>query len=40
MNAFEYLKRKLNGEEVLPEVDEAAAAENQMVRKIIPLMRL
>jgi hypothetical protein len=36
---FEYLRRKLNGE-LLPAVDEAAQAENQMVQKIIPLMRL
>ncbi len=36
---FEYLKRKLNGQ-LLPAVDEAAQAENQMVQKIIPLMRL
>lgn len=39
VKAFEYLKRKLNGE-VLPEVEDAAEAENEMVRKIIPLMRL
>jgi Restriction endonuclease len=39
VKAFEYLKRKLNGE-VLPEVEDAAEAENQMVRKIVPLMRL
>jgi hypothetical protein len=36
---FEYLKRKLNGQ-LLPEVEDAAQAENQMVQKIIPLMRL
>jgi hypothetical protein len=36
---FEYLKRKLNGQ-LLPAVDEATQAENQMVQKIIPLMRL
>jgi hypothetical protein len=36
---FEYLKRKLNGL-LLPEVDEAVKVENQMVEKIIPLMRL
>jgi hypothetical protein len=36
---FEYLRRKLNGQ-LLPAVDEAAQAENQMVQKIIPLMRL
>jgi hypothetical protein len=36
---FEYLKRKLNGQ-LLPAVEEAAQAENQMVQKIIPLMRL
>lgn len=36
---FEYLKRKLNGQ-LLPEVEEALAAENRMVRKIVPLMRL
>jgi len=36
---FEYLKRKLNGQ-LLPEVDKAVKAENQMVRNIIPLMRL
>ena len=36
---FEYLKRKLNGQ-LLPEVEEAVKAENQMVRNIIPLMRL
>lgn len=35
----EYLKRKLNGQ-LLPEVEDAAQAENQMVQKIIPLMRL
>lgn len=36
---FEYLKRKLNGL-LLPEVDAAVNAENHMVEKIIPLMRL
>jgi hypothetical protein len=36
---FEYLNRKLNGL-LLPEVDDAVKAENQMVQKIIPLMRL
>lgn len=36
---FEYLKRKLNGL-LLPEVEEAVEAENQMMQKIIPLMRL
>jgi hypothetical protein len=39
IKAFEYLKRKLNGQ-LLPEVEDAAQAENQMVQKIIPLMRL
>lgn len=39
VKAFEYLKRKLNGE-VLPEVEAAAEAENKMVANIIPLMRL
>lgn len=36
---FEYLKLKLNGQ-VLPQVEDAAQAENQMVEKIVPLMRL
>jgi hypothetical protein len=36
---FQYLKQKLNGQ-LLPAVDEAAQAENQMVQKIIPLMHL
>jgi hypothetical protein len=36
---FEYLKRKLNGQ-FLPEVEEAARAENEMVKRIIALMRL
>jgi hypothetical protein len=36
---FAYLKRKLNGL-FLPEVEDAVKAENQMVRKIVPLMRL
>jgi hypothetical protein len=36
---FQYLKQKLNGQ-LLPAVDEAAQAENQMVHKIIPLMHL
>ena len=36
---FEYVKRKLNGR-LLPEVEDAAQAENKMVRKIVPLMRL
>lgn len=36
---FDYLKRKLNNL-LLPEVDEAVKAENHMVQKIIPLMRL
>jgi hypothetical protein len=36
---FEYLKRKLNGL-LLPQVDEAVQAENQMIQKIVPLMRL
>ncbi|MGO9238435.1 MAG: hypothetical protein ACLP4V_31710 [Methylocella sp.] len=36
---FEYLKRKLNGQ-LLPEVEHAARAEIQMVKKINPLMRL
>ncbi len=36
---FEYLKRKLNGQ-LLRVVQDAAQAENQMVQKIIPLMRL
>jgi hypothetical protein len=36
---FAYLKRKLNGQ-LLPEVEEAVKAENQMVRKIVPMMRL
>lgn len=39
IKVFQYLKRKLNGQ-LLPEVEGAAQAENQMVRKIIPLMRL
>jgi len=39
IKAFEYLKRKLNGQ-LLPEVEDAVRAENQMVRKIIPLMQL
>lgn len=39
IRALEYLKRKLNGR-LLPEVEEAVEAEEQMVRKIIPLMRL
>jgi hypothetical protein len=39
IKGFEYLKRKLNGQ-VLPEVEDAARAENEMVKKIIPLMRL
>ncbi len=39
IKAFEYLKRKLNGQ-LLPEVDDASQAENQMVQKIVPLMRL
>jgi hypothetical protein len=39
VSAFDYLKRKINGERQ-PEVDEAINAENQMVQKIIPLMRL
>jgi hypothetical protein len=37
--AFDYLKRKINGEKQ-PEVEEAIKAEIQMVQKIIPLMRL
>ncbi len=36
---FEYLKRKLNGQ-LLPAVEEATQAENHMVDKLIPLMRL
>lgn len=36
---LEYLKRKLNGR-LLPEVEDAVKAEEQMVQKIIPLMRL
>jgi hypothetical protein len=32
---FEYLKLKLNGQ-VLPQVEDAAHAENQMVKKIVP----
>jgi hypothetical protein len=36
---FEYLQRKVNGL-LLPEVEEAVKAENQMVQKIVPLMRL
>ena len=36
---FEYLERKLNGR-LLPEVEDAVQAENQMVRRIIPLMHL
>jgi hypothetical protein len=36
IKAFEYLKRKLNGQ-LLPEVDDASQAENQMVQKIVPL---
>ena len=39
VSEFEYLKRKLNGL-LLPEVEEAVTAENQMVQKIIPLMHL
>ena len=39
IKAFEYLKRKLNGQ-LLPEVEDAVRAENQMVQKIIPLMQL
>jgi hypothetical protein len=39
VKAYEYLKRKLNGK-VLPEVEEATTAENQMVKKILLLMRL
>jgi len=39
INDFEYLKRKLNGQ-LLPAVEEATQAENRMVEKIIPLMRL
>jgi|SRR5579883_34126 len=36
---FEYLKRKLNGQ-LLPEIEEATQAENRLVQKIIPLMKL
>jgi hypothetical protein len=36
IKAFEYLKRKLNGQ-LLPEVDDASQAENLMVQKIVPL---
>jgi hypothetical protein len=36
---FNYLKRKLNGQ-LLPEVEEALGAEDQMLRKIVPMMRL
>jgi hypothetical protein len=36
---FEYLKLKLTGQ-LLPQVEDAAHAENQMVEKIVPLMRL
>lgn len=36
---FEYLKRKLNGL-LLPAVEDAVKAENLMVQKIVPLMRL
>lgn len=36
---FEYLKRKINGF-CLPEVEEARRAENVMLQKIVPLMRL
>jgi hypothetical protein len=39
IKAFDYLKRKLNGQ-LLPEVEDAEQAENEMVEKIIPLMRL
>jgi hypothetical protein len=39
IKAFEYLKRKLNGQ-LLPEIEDAAQAENQMVQKIVPLMQL
>jgi hypothetical protein len=39
VKAFDYLKRKLNGK-LSVEVEEAAKAENQMVEKIVPLMRL
>jgi hypothetical protein len=39
VRAFEYLKRKINGE-LLPEVEEALTAENLLLQKIVPLMRL
>jgi hypothetical protein len=39
VKAFDYLNQKLNGQ-VLLAVEEAAKAENQMVEKIVPLMRL
>ncbi|CAB3802745.1 hypothetical protein LMG28614_05687 [Paraburkholderia ultramafica] len=37
--ARDYLERKLNGE-MLPEVEAAVRAENEMVQRIVPLMRL
>ncbi|MFM0416047.1 hypothetical protein [Paraburkholderia aromaticivorans] len=37
--AFDYLKRKINGE-LLPQVEAALYAENEMIDKIIPLMNL
>lgn len=39
IRALEYLKRKLN-QQLLPEVENAVEAKEQMVQKIIPLMRL
>ena len=39
VKAFDYLKRKLNSR-LLPEVEAATKAENQMVERILPLMRL
>jgi hypothetical protein len=39
IKVLEYLKRKLNGQ-LLAEVEAAAEADNQLVQKIIPLMRL
>jgi hypothetical protein len=39
VKAFDYLKRKLNSE-MLPEVEAATQAENEMIKRIVPLMRL
>ncbi|MHB1021108.1 MAG: restriction endonuclease [Acidobacteriaceae bacterium] len=38
VKAFDYLKRKLNGE-MLPVVEAAVQAENEMIEKIVPLMQ-